>query len=47
MKKIMTAMLGLALVFGLTGSAFAQGTTTKSQKTKKTKTKKTTSTSKT
>lgn len=47
MKKIMTAMLGLSLVFGAV-SAFAQSDTTKTKSTTKTKkmkstTKKTTS----
>jgi hypothetical protein len=46
MKKIMTAMLGLSLVFGATAVAFGQSTTTSTKTTKTKKAKKTTSTSK-
>jgi hypothetical protein len=47
MKKIMTAMLGLSLVFGATAVCFGQSTTTSTKTTKTKKAKKsTTSTSK-
>jgi hypothetical protein len=46
MKKIMTAMLGLSLIFGAASFAFAQSTTTDTSKSKTTKTKKMKSTTK-